>query len=79
MDNTLSKIEAPVTVCTGEYLDKLLNSPHNSSAMDTELQKINAHFVHDENLIVRVIAFMGIACVLLAVACLVFLPGAAFR
>nr|WP_294945444.1 hypothetical protein [uncultured Mucilaginibacter sp.] len=77
MNANLSPLELPVTGCTGDYLDKLLHGPHNSSAMDTELKKINAHVVQEEALMMRLLTSIGIMLFVVILVCLFYLPGIA--
>jgi hypothetical protein len=77
MNANLSPLEHPVTGCTGDYLDKLLHGPHNSSAMDTELKKINAHVVQEEALMMRLLTSIGIMLFVVILVCLFYIPGMA--
>ncbi|MEO7215097.1 hypothetical protein [Mucilaginibacter sp.] len=77
MNVNLSPQERPATGHTGDYLDMLLHGPHNSSAMDTELKKINAHVVQGDALMSRVITSIGITLFLVMLFCLFCLPGIA--
>ncbi len=77
MNANLSTLEPPVIRCTGDYLDTLLHGPHNSSAMDTELKKINAHVVQEEALMMRLLTSIGITLFVVILVCLFYLPGIA--
>ncbi|RWY48565.1 hypothetical protein [Mucilaginibacter gilvus] len=77
MNVNLSPLEQPTTCHTDDYLDMLLHGPHNSSAMDMELKKINAHVVQEEARMSRLITSIGITLFLVMLFCLFCLPGIA--
>jgi uncharacterized membrane protein YwzB len=73
MNVNLSPLQEPMACYTGDHLDALLHGPHNTSAMDLELQKINAHFVHEEVVMKRVITMVGVTLFLALMASLFYL------
>ena len=75
MENNASRLNEFNSDFTSDYLNTLLNGPHNSSAMNIEVQKINAHVVKEEALMKNVLTLAGATVLLAVVAYLFYMPG----
>jgi hypothetical protein len=72
MNNNLVQPEAPVKLCTREYLEQVLHGANSSAAMDTELNKINAHFAQEEAQ-VKWMTSIGVTLLLVTIAFVFYL------